>query len=305
MTLTLNPAIDETIHIDHLKVGEVHRAKSVRFDAGGKGINVAACLGAYGIDVAATGFLGSENVNFFEDFLKNNHIQDEFIRLEGATRTNIKIVTSSQTTDINLPGLAPNKSEIEELNHKLRQKSASFLVIAGSLPPSCSQELYADLVAGQHARHGFSIVDCSGKPLNYVLSAPYLPTVIKPNIVELTEWVGHPLTQFDDILKEGRRLHQSGIALVVISMGEEGALFISRNGAVHASFFIPQVTSTVGAGDAMVAGIVASLIERADLEKIARLSTAFAVGKLIFAGDNLPPKDFISKLEKQIICRTI
>lgn len=305
MTLTLNPAVDETVYLDGLKIGAVHRASSVRFDAGGKGINVAACLGAYGLPVSATGFLGEENLPLFEAFFKARHIDDGFIRLKGATRTNVKIVTPDDTTDINLPGLAPNKYEFNQLNTKLQAENASYLVLAGSLPPSCPVEIYADLVAAQHARHGFCIVDCSGAALNAVLSAPNLPMVIKPNIFELSEWAGRKLNGLDEVLSEARKLQQSGVALVVVSMGSDGALFISRQGAIHASIKISQITSTVGAGDAMVAGIVASLVERADLETTARLATAFAAGKLSLAGADLPPKDIVAQLARDVVCRII
>lgn len=305
LTLTLNPAIDETVHLDDLQIGAVHRATSVRFDAGGKGINVAACLGAYGLKVSATGFLGEENQSIFERFFKARNIDDGFVRLQGATRTNVKIVTPGNTTDINLPGLAPDKYDLNKLNTKLHTENASYIVIAGSLPPSCPVDIYADLVAAQHARHGFSIVDCSGAALHAVLSAPNLPMVVKPNIFELSEWAGRKLDNIDDVLSEGQKLQQSGIALVVVSMGADGALFISRQGVLHASIKVSQITSTVGAGDAMVGGIVASLVDHADLETTARLATAFAAGKLTLAGADLPSKDVVMQLAREVVCRII
>ncbi|UXN05627.1 1-phosphofructokinase family hexose kinase [Bartonella sp. HY761] len=305
MTLTLNPAIDETVYLDDLTIGNVHRANLVRYDAGGKGINVAACLGAYSIPVAATGFLGDENLTIFENFFAARHVDDRFIRLKGATRTNVKILTPNETTDINLPGLAPGKLELNQLNTKLHEENTGYLVLAGSLPPSCPQDIYADLVAAQHARHHFSIVDCSGAALNAVLSAPYLPMVVKPNIAELSEWAGYKLNSMDEILAEGFKLQQSGVSLVVISMGSEGALFISRHGAIHASIKIENIASTVGAGDAMVAGIVASLVDHADLEATARLATAFAAGKLMLTGADLPERSVISQFSREVTCRIL
>ncbi|RBG36633.1 PfkB family carbohydrate kinase, partial [Xanthomonas oryzae] len=107
ITVTLNPAIDQTIQLEHLQPGAVHRASSVRNDAGGKGINVAACLADWGSQVAALGVLGVGNAGVFEALFRERDIADHCQRVAGETRTNLKLVDarSNDTTDINLPGL--------------------------------------------------------------------------------------------------------------------------------------------------------------------------------------------------------
>lgn len=305
VTLTLNPAIDQTVTLDRLVRGEVHRASAVRFNAGGKGVNVASCLADWGSDVVATGLLGADNAASFEALMTAKGIGDRFVRVPGATRTNIKLVDTQETTDINLPGFDADAGAMDAVSRTLSQYAepgrvpAPLMVLAGSLPGGASADAYAALLAGLVPAGARVLLDASGPAMRAALAGAALPHAIKPNVAELAELVGRPLAGVGDVAAAARDLHRRGIALVVVSMGADGALFLGAQGAVRAS--LPPVTrgSTVGAGDAMVAGIAAALSEGGDLERIARLATAFAVGKLGLAGPNLPAREEIERLAAQ------
>ena len=101
-TVTLNPAIDQAVRVDHFRLNTVNYAQAMQFDAGGKGVNVASALADVGYDVAMTGFLGQENAGIFEQFFSSKHIDDQFVRIPGRTRIGVKIVdeANQQTTDI-------------------------------------------------------------------------------------------------------------------------------------------------------------------------------------------------------------
>lgn len=288
VTVTLNPAIDQTIEIDRLVPGEVHRAHGVRFNAGGKGVNVASCLADFGVPVVATGLLGQDNVAPFEALFAAKGIEDRFVRVLGATRTNLKIVDADDTTDLNLPGLIATPEALAEVDARLDALVASgrLFVLAGSLPFGCAPDHYAALLrrlAGARV-----LLDASGVALQAALAGPAMPFCVKPNRRELAEWAGRPLDDVVDVAAEARRLHATGVSLVVVSMGEAGALFHSDEGTLLARVSLGRIASTVGAGDAMVAGIVSALVEGAGLEAIARRATAFAAAKLGRAGPNLP-----------------
>ncbi|WP_297323628.1 1-phosphofructokinase [uncultured Bartonella sp.] len=305
-TLTVNPAIDETVYLPELKRGHVHRAQRVRFNAGGKGINVAACLADFGVKTAVTGFLGKDNIAIFEALFKSRHIEDHFIRRAGETRTNIKIVDESETTDINLQGLSPSAQEIEKLQHNVDQLllSGVLMVMSGSLLPKMPASFYAGEV--KRAKNGAKIiVDCSGEALAELLKAEKLPLAIKPNIDELSQYCGHPLKDENEVLTVARSLIARGMQLVTVSLGAKGAIFVSKEQAFHASLPVRDVESTVGAGDAMVAGIASAVCENAPLERIARLATAFAVGKLASLGPALPDKATIEHLAQKVECRVV
>jgi 1-phosphofructokinase len=302
-TLTLNPAIDETITLDALVPGQVHRARAVRQNAGGKGINVASCLADWGVDVSAHGLLGRDNTAPFDALFAAKPITDAMVRVDGATRVNLKLVDNADTTDINLDGLAVTDETLATVLDGLAAMAAAgdMVVLAGSLPPGCPPACYARQVARLRDAGVHVLLDASGDPLARALAAPVLPHVIKPNRDELAAWAGEPLPDTAAILAAARALNARGVAQVVVSMGSEGALFVSAEGAMHAQLSLPRIASTVGAGDAMVAGLAAAHVAGLGLAETARLATAFAVAKLGMAGPNLPEKASVLALAQDVI----
>jgi len=299
LTVTFNPAIDQMVTLERLAPGEVHRAESARCDAGGKGINVASCLADWGLTVSATGLLGRDNATIFEDLFVAKNIADRFIRASGATRTNIKIVAGGQTTEINLPGVAATPDCLEAVDREA-DNAQDLVLLSGSLPQGCPTDHLAHLLVGLSARGLRVIVDSSGPALAAVLNGSRMPLCIKPNVEELEEWAGCPLRDIDDILAIALELRARGVGIVAVSMGERGALFCSDEGSVIASLSASHIVSTVGAGDALVAGIIAALSEGAKLERLAQLATAFAVGKLGLAGPNLPEREQVESLASRV-----
>ena len=302
LTVTLNPAIDETITVDRLVPGTVHRARDLRRNAGGKGVNVASCLSDWGIRTTAFGLLGAQNAAPFEALFAAGAIEDRFGRLPGTTRVNLKIVDADDTTDINLGGLPVRAEDVATLAAQVEELAGpdTLAVLAGSLPPGCPPSIYADLVTRLRARGARVLLDSSGDPLSQALAAPVLPQCLKPNRHELSEWSGDRLDDLADVLRVATRLRDRGAELIVVSLGADGALFVSDDGAVLAHLAAPSVVSTVGAGDAMVAGLAAAMAEGASLERTARLATAFAVAKLGLAGPHLPGRVEVEALAHQV-----
>lgn len=302
VTVTLNPAIDMTVGLDALVPGEVHRAISAGTNAGGKGVNVAACLGDWGVPVTATGFLGEENAKVFQTLFATKGVEDAFLRIAGRTRFNIKLTEpGGRTTDINLPGLQIDAAMLEAINTQLHHLNPTLLVLSGSLPAGVPANVWADISAEWRARGARVLLDVSGAPLEQVFArADAMPYAIKPNREELSAAAGHPLDNAG-LLAEAKRLLARGIGLVVVSMGEGGAVFLSAEGALYARTERVDAVSSVGAGDAMVAGIVAALSEGANLERIARLSTAFAAAKLHRVGPHLPPRSEVEALAQKVV----
>lgn len=301
-TVTFNPAIDHTVTLDHLVPGEVHRARAVRQNAGGKGVNVASCLADWGADVAVHGLLGRDNAAPFDALFAQKRIEDRFIRLDGSTRVNLKLVDAQGTTDINLDGMPVDDGLVEKVASHLflAARAGDLVVLSGSLPPGCPHDIYSRLVAQLRDRGCRVLLDTSGDPLKHALDADVLPHAIKPNRSELAAWTGKPEMDRDSLIEVAEGLRQRGVELVVISLGEEGALFVSAQGAVCAHLALTGVASTVGAGDAMVAGIAAALAEGLGLERLARLATGFAVGKLGMAGPNLPALGAVRALAEEV-----
>lgn len=308
VTVALNPALDQTIEVERLTVGEVNRALTMQVDVGGKGINVASCLADFGIRTAVTGLLGRENAAPFEALFQAKAIANQCFYLDGQTRINTKLVerASGETTDINLPGPALSADAIEAQLERLMTRldglaeHARWVVLAGSLPPGWPTDTYRRLIDHLHRRGARVALDASGAALASAIAAG--PDIAKPNRDELAELVGHSLSSTTEVMEAARELlaRTPGLRLLVVSMGADGALFISREESWLAHPAQVELISTVGAGDAMVAGIIAARIGELSLADSAKLATAFSAAKLARLGPHLPAVEEVITLAQSI-----
>ncbi len=234
VTITLNPAIDRTVAIPNFAAGIVNRVESVRSNPGGKGVNVASALADQGHRIAVTGFLGRANAGAFEELFAEKKIADHFVRISGQTRIGIKITDPirTETTDINFPGPAVAAADLKALRTKIETLDAEWFVIAGSLPPGVETGIYRDMITALRARGRKVMLDASGDALPLALAAQ--PTAIKPNIHEFEEFVGRELKTPTAVVAAARELIARGIELVVVSMGKDGACFVTANESVVA-----------------------------------------------------------------------
>ncbi|MEA2695117.1 MAG: 1-phosphofructokinase [Acidobacteriota bacterium] len=298
VTVTLNPAIDQTLAIPGFAAGRVNRVVTSRSDAGGKGVNVACFLADLGIAVAVTGFLGMENQRPFETLFEEKGIVDRFVSLPGPTRIGIKIVDeeTGETTDINFPGLTPGPEEITRLFERIADLAGPgrWFVLAGSVPAGLADDIYAGLIDVIHAGGGRVVLDTSGRPLRAALARQ--PEVMKPNLEELGELVGQTLDSPGAARDAGRSLLAQGVERVVVSMGATGAVFVDREQALLARPPRVTVASTVGAGDAMVAGIVYALLQHLPLAELARTATASGANAVTRIGSGMEDRAEWEKL---------
>jgi 1-phosphofructokinase family hexose kinase len=302
VTVTLNPAIDRTLSIRGFAVGKVNRVKDDQSDPGGKGVNVAAFLADLDLQVTVTGFLGSENQDLFFHFFNCNDIDDDFVRVGGLTRVGLKIVDdlTQQTTDINFPGSRVDRRDIDYLFSRFERYAAPGLwhALGGSIPGGAPVEIYARLTELIHSLGGRVLLDTSGKPLLAALDSR--PEVLKPNIDELSELVGRPLETPADVRAAAVSLLERGVQRVVVSMGADGALFVDPGRAVLARPPRVTVRSTVGAGDAMVAGILYAMIHEQSLDDVARMATACGAYAVTRIGPGMRNPAEIEKLMPEV-----
>lgn len=264
VTVTLNPAVDQTLQVPGLHLGELNKATSLRFDAGGKGVNVASVLSDLGHNCAATGILGEDNARIFENLFAARGIADHFVRMPGATRINVKLndPQTGRTTDINLIPSAPAAHALVLLRatiSALCDGAARIFVLAGSLPPGVPDDYYATLIRSLKAAGKMVVLDTSGAPFAAALAAG--PHLVKPNRHELETWLGRSLPDRDALIQGARDLQAAGPRNVMISLGEEGALLLTAQGIWQAKPPRVNVVSTVGAGDSMVAGWISATLQ--------------------------------------------
>jgi 1-phosphofructokinase len=301
-TITVNPAIDQTVSVDHFQTGTVNRSRAMRFDAGGKGVNVASFLADYGLEVAVTGFLGEENADVFERHFQRKGIEDRFIRVPGETRINIKIMdeASQVTTDLNTPGQIPGEYAVSRFYEQVEalSEACECFVLSGNLQAGLPSTFYAELIRFLRSKNRRVILDTSGEALAEAVKAG--ANIIKPNIHELSALVNTRLAEISDVYSSAVSLINTETTMVAVSMGGEGALFVEKEKAFIVRPPAVAVKSTVGAGDALVAGLVAGLSKRMPLKDCARLATAFSLSAITRLGRDLPNAGVIDEFQKQV-----
>ncbi len=312
VTVTLNPAVDLTVQVQRLLPGEVHRALGQHSEAGGKGVGVAAVLAGLGVPVAVSGWLGSNNAGLFEAAFARCGIQDHMLRLAGSTRTNIKIADLSRgdSTDLNLPGLALPGDEAEHALAALLPPLLRLLVpgdwceLAGSLPPGVSATAWQRIALAARSRGAWLAVDTGGAVLAELLPAlaaqAAMPQFIKPNRAELEELVGRPLPDHAAIAAAADELRARGVQTVVVSLGGEGAVIVCDEGRFQARPPRVPVATTVGAGDALVAGTLAARLQGQDWPRAAVFGMACAAARIQRIAPELPPRPDIERLAAAI-----
>lgn len=261
VTLTPNPSIDRTLQIPELRRGAVLRASSQRIDPGGKGVNVARATVADGGAAVAVLPVGGPEGRQLMELIRAEGVEAVGVDVRPPVRSNITIAEPDGTvTKLNEAGPELEVSEFERLLQTVvdvaRDRDATWIAGCGSLPPGGPDDLYAMLVERGHDAGLRVAIDTSGAPLAAVIDAG--PDLIKPNDEELAELVGRPLADLRGVADAAAELCQRGVGAVLVSLGPEGALLITAAERVHAMPPKVDVASTVGAGDATLAGYLNS-----------------------------------------------
>ncbi|MCW4516995.1 1-phosphofructokinase [Proteus mirabilis] len=276
-TITLNPAYDLVGLSTPIELGEVNRVTTAGFHAAGKGINVAKVLKSLGIDVTVGGFLGKENQDGFQKEFSEAGIANRFQMVEGRTRINVKLTEpSGKVTDFNFSGFEITKQDWTRFVNDTLNWAGQFdmICVSGSVPPSIDLNDFTAWMKRLRSECMCLIFDSSREA--FVAGLKALPWLVKPNHHELEIWAGRPLPELSDVVQAAHELRQQGIAHVVISLGEQGAMWVNASGAWMAKPPKCDVVSTVGAGDSMVGGLIYGLMMRQTSEHTLRLATAIS-----------------------------
>lgn len=303
ITVTLNPAIDKTVEINNVQINTVNRVSSVRLDAGGKGINVSKIVLSLGGKSKAIGFLGGRAGKFIKNYLDEIGIENDFIVVKGETRTNLKIIDPLQrtNTDINEMGPEITAEDINQMDHYISQSvdKESVIVFSGSVPPNVNKDIYQKWIYQAKAKGVKTILDADGELMRRGIEAgPYL---IKPNIHELERLLARKITSIEETIECSKEIMQKyGIEIVVVSMGEKGALFLNKEVTVFAQGIKVFVKSTVGAGDSMVAALAYAIDEGYVFEKAVTLAVAAGTANVMTYGTEPSNLEVIMELEKKV-----
>lgn len=275
-TVTFNPAMDYVMQVKNMNEKDINRSEEETMFYGGKGINVSSVLTQLDIENTATGFLAGFTGSELERMLRTDNINTDFVHLKtGFTRINVKI-KSEKELDINAHGPDISEQDIDEFLNKLKKiKSGDYLVLAGSVPPSLSDDIYEKILEHFTDKDINVVVDTTGNLLKNILK--YKPFLIKPNHHELGEIFSVDINSTQDVIRYAKKLQEMGAKNVLVSRAKDGATLIDENGNVISVTNAPgKIVSSVGCGDSMVAGFIAGYIESKDYEKALRLGAVCA-----------------------------
>jgi 1-phosphofructokinase family hexose kinase len=263
LTVTLNVALDRTVAVPRMALGNRHRAIESRTAAGGKGVNVARALKCLGEPVIATGLAAGPTGARIRELLDAEQVLYDFVEVAGDSRTNLSIVdpTSGEQTEVNERGPEVDAADLERFADRLRYLAtgADFCVIAGSLPPGAETDAYAELIDLLRTAGVPTLLDTDGEPMRAGLRAQ--PAVVAPNVGEAEEAVGYEFTDPEDLTAGLTRLIDMGAGEAIVTTGS-GCVAIA--GEPHArtpyeATIEPlAAVASVGSGDAFLAGYVSA-----------------------------------------------
>ena len=302
-TVTLNPAVDYYMDMNKLEEGELNKVNNSYTLAGGKGINVSKVLKNFGIESMALGFCGGFTGEYIRADLNKYGIKDNFILLEEDTRINVKIKTEKKETEI--MGKSPKilKQNIDALLSIVDSiEDNDILVLSGSVPSSVKEDIYKDIIDKTKSKNNVRvIVDSRDNAFKIAVKEKVFLT--KPNKKELSEYFGKDIRSVYDIIVYAQQLVKDGSENVIVSLGKEGSIIVNKDEAYIGNAPDGELVSSVGAGDAMVAGIVYGISQNLniiDAYKYAIASgtaTAFSEGLTTFESmNNLLDKVEVKKI---------
>ena len=274
VTVTPNPAVDRTVFVDALHLGKIMRGARSCSEPSGKGVNVALALRAHGRPTLAVLPVGGPAGAHLVEMLNQAGLGYQAVAIAGEVRVNISLVQpDGVVTKINEQGPALTDAEGRALLDaaRTRAQAGGWLAGCGSLPGGLPVDYYARLVEAGHRAGAKVVIDTSGPPLVEALSAG--PDLIKPNADELAEAAGGTITTIGDVVDAAQELRTRGARTVLASLGADGALLVDASGARHGRAPVDEVVSTVGAGDAMLAGYLSAAADHDEA-----LRTALAWG---------------------------
>jgi 1-phosphofructokinase family hexose kinase len=263
VTVTLNAAIDRTLTVPNFQRGQRHRASAGVSMAGGKGINVARTLKALGVPVVATGLVGGATGTRIVEELTTEAILNDFVRIEGESRTSTAVVdpAGGTYTEINEWGPVVSPEELETLLEKLRYltQGAELVVFAGSLPRDVADDFYAEAARELGRRQVPVVLDTEGEPLRAAVEAE--PFLVSPNQAEAEALVGQEFHDDEDFLLALDRIAELGARNVLITT-EAGCVALLHEGREARRFRADaprlEPVSTVGAGDVLLGAYLAA-----------------------------------------------
>ncbi|MEA1871039.1 MAG: 1-phosphofructokinase family hexose kinase [Candidatus Bipolaricaulota bacterium] len=288
ITVTLNPAIDKMYWIDRLKMGQVTQeeflTRAIRSDiaAGGKGINISIFLSRLGVENIAMGFVGGHTGHVVVRDLRDEGVTTNFVWVNGETRTNVTILEKGREhipVLIDEEGRSVSQEEIARFLRRYKRMlyRATWVVLAGSLPPGVDADIYRVLAELATEAGVKVVVSARGNALTRALrAAPYL---VKPDTREHLSMEGTALTTRSKIIAVGKKVVETGVGILITSHEVTGDIAITKDGIweIKSPVKTTEFKNLVGADDALLGGILYMLDKGEKIEEALRFGMAAGI----------------------------
>ena len=289
VTVTPNAALDKTIQVPSMRIGLRHRGAQSVVAPGGKGINVARALRTLQEPVIATGLAGGETGARIVRELTSEGILNDFVQIAEQSRSSTVLFdpTSGDQTEIIENGPSVTGDELDALLARLEYiaRDAYAVVLAGSLPRDVPESWYAEAIKLVRRTGAQIVLDSDGEPLRHGVAAE--PTLVAPNQREAEELVGHEFSGESDVIDALDEIADMGARNVLITTETGVAALLRENGQIRRyRVRAPrvEVLSTVGAGDALLAGFLSSRLRNGTAEEALRHAVACGTASTLLPG---------------------
>jgi 6-phosphofructokinase 2 len=306
-SVTLNPSLDRILDVEDLVPDDANRVVEETRWAGGKGIDASRVIRRLGGESVALGFIGGFTGLEVEGRLINEGVLTRFVRVAGETRTNVFVRNRKTSTQTSLNSQGPQISprEVAEIFNQIRDLSDPATVfLCGSIPRGVNAGFYAQLILTLKEKGTFVILDADGEALER--GAAVGPSLIKPNAHEFARLIGRPAGSHEEIVDSSREMIRNGVGSVLATLGKHGMIFVPNQGpALFAKAPPVETVSTIGAGDATLAGFVMGRQRGEDPVEWLRLASAAGAATAMTPGVELCHQSDVDQLLPDVEVREI
>lgn len=275
LSIDLDPSINRRYFIHNFGVGKSYTAYDIQYIPGGSGLDIAKIIKSFSEPIMATGFLGGRNGEYVLEILNKLNIKNNFISIEEETRTSTKILTDyGLETEVSERSPSLSNDEVVEFYELYRKliKDVDIICASGNISRELPADIYEDLILMAKEEGKIFLLDTSGDALKFGLKAG--PFLVKPNRDELEEYMGFILTNESEIIKAANYIVESGVEIVVVTLGKAGAIVVYDGYSYKINMPSIEAINPSGAGSAMMAGFAVSMLRDYNFEYMLKIAAA-------------------------------
>lgn len=291
VTLSLNPSIDVTLCTKNLRMGQDNEVEDESFEAAGKAVNVARALLGYSVQPFNIILAGTHNIHRLRSGLEKEGLEYRLVEVDGYTRENLSIIQEDGSiTRLIREGFSVPFETLEAVEDILSREVSpgTLVVLSGRLPKGITPRLVRRLCGGIAAQGGKVALDTSS--LTQEDLAEIKPWAIKPNRRELAAYAGRPLETMEEIVAYGGSLVELGVEHCLVSLDQEGVVYLGRDRVLQVQVPEVDVVSSVGAGDSCFAGFIGGMFQQLPLDQVVRTAAAMGTASCLRRGAEPPKK---------------